>query len=78
MRREQRAPRSGLEQHIKGLEGAPYGRYKGLVGTWELPGAEATGETLQLVRAQADPFAPPARVALRVPAGVSSSGVSGS
>ncbi|RAJ55719.1 putative ABC-class ATPase [Streptomyces sp. Amel2xB2] len=51
------------------LEGASYGRYKSLVGTsWKLPGAEATGATLRLVRGQADPFAPPARVALRVPA----------
>jgi predicted ABC-class ATPase len=66
--REQHAPRGGLEQQLGRLDGAPYGRYKGLVGTWKLPGAEATGETLQLVRAQADPFAPPARVALRVPA----------
>lgn len=35
---------------------------------WQLPGAEETGGTLRLVRGQADPFAPPARVALRVPA----------
>nr|WP_314178640.1 ABC-ATPase domain-containing protein [Streptomyces sp. DSM 40971] len=62
------APRSGLEQQLARLEGASYGRYKSLVGTWELPGAETTGETLQLVRGQSDPFAPPARVAVRVPA----------
>ncbi|HEV7628342.1 MAG TPA: ABC-ATPase domain-containing protein [Streptomyces sp.] len=68
MRREQGTPRGGLEQQLGRLEGAQYGRYKGLVGTWTLPGAEATGETLELVRAQADPFAPPARVAVRVPA----------
>lgn len=63
------APRGGLDQQLARLEGASYGRYKSLVGTWKLPGAETTGETLQLVRGQADPFAPPARVAVRVPAG---------
>nr|WP_206323188.1 ABC-ATPase domain-containing protein [Streptomyces sp. HNM0575] len=57
-----------MEQQLARLEGASYGRYKSLVGTWRLPGAEGTGETLRLVRGQADPFAPPARVAVRVPA----------
>lgn len=64
----QGTPRGGLEQQLARLEGASYGRYKGLVGTWEMPGAETTGESLRLVRGQADPFAPPARVAVRVPA----------
>ncbi|OEU86465.1 ATPase [Streptomyces abyssalis] len=57
-----------MQEQLARLEGAPYGRYKGLVGTWELPGAGTTGETFQLVRGQADPFAPPARAAVRVPA----------
>ncbi|MGH3324808.1 MAG: P-loop domain-containing protein, partial [Streptomyces sp.] len=73
-----RAPRGGLEQQLARLDGAQYGRYKGLVGSWELPamngadGADAlagSGATLELVRAQADPFAPPARVVVHVPAG---------
>ncbi|WP_049575360.1 ABC-ATPase domain-containing protein [Streptomyces sp. SBT349] len=55
--------RQGLDRELERLDGAPYGRYKGLVGAWELPG----GWTVELVRAQADPFAPPARVAMHVP-----------
>ncbi len=58
-----RAPRTGLAAELRSLEGAQYGRYKSLVGRWELPG----GETLELVRGQADPYAPPARVAVHVP-----------
>ncbi|MFE9389080.1 P-loop domain-containing protein [Streptomyces sp. NPDC006784] len=56
-------PRTGLAAELRTLEGAQYGRYKGLVGRWEMPG----GETLELVRAQSDPYAPPARVAVHVP-----------
>nr|WP_206441556.1 ABC-ATPase domain-containing protein [Streptomyces boncukensis] len=46
------------------LEGAQYGRYKSLVGRWALP----DGCTLELVRGQADPYAPPARIAVHMPA----------
>ncbi|SCK43538.1 Predicted ATPase of the ABC class [Streptomyces sp. WMMB 714] len=67
MPREQAAQREGLEEQLGRLEGAPYGRYKGLVGTWRLPGDGGSGATLRLVRAQADPFAPPARAALHLP-----------
>ena len=56
-------PRRGLDKELARLDGAPYGRYKGLVGAWELP----DGCTLELVRGQADPYAPPARVAIHVP-----------
>ncbi|GAA4137726.1 ABC-ATPase domain-containing protein [Actinomadura keratinilytica] len=56
-------PRRGLDRELARLDGAPCGRYKGLVGAWELP----DGGTLELIRAQADPFAPPARVAVHVP-----------
>ncbi|RKN12514.1 ABC-ATPase domain-containing protein [Streptomyces radicis] len=59
----QREGRDGLDRALERLDGAPYGRYKGLVGPWKLPG----GLTVELIRAQADPFAPPARVAVRVP-----------
>ncbi|MBQ1160451.1 ABC-ATPase domain-containing protein [Streptomyces sp. A73] len=59
-----RTPRTGLAAELRALEGAQYGRYKGLVGRWEMPG----GELLELVRGQSDPYAPPARVALHVPA----------
>ncbi|MFG3258238.1 P-loop domain-containing protein [Streptomyces sp. NPDC048172] len=61
-----RGPRSGLAEELGALEGAQYGRYKGLVGRWELPGGPG-GVSLELVRAQSDPYAPPARVAVRVP-----------
>ncbi|RCG25623.1 ATPase [Streptomyces diacarni] len=60
-----RAPRTGLAAELRGLEGAQYGRYKGLTGRWELPG----GLVLELVRGQSDPYAPPARVAVHVPGG---------
>ncbi|MET9858087.1 ABC-ATPase domain-containing protein [Streptomyces smyrnaeus] len=59
-----RTVRTGLAAELRALEGAQYGRYKGLVGRWEMPG----GELLELVRGQSDPYAPPARVALHVPA----------
>nr|WP_274598940.1 ABC-ATPase domain-containing protein [Streptomyces albus] len=52
-----------MAAQLRSLEGAQYGRYKSLVGRWELPG----GLTLELVRGQADPYAPPARVAVHVP-----------
>ncbi|WP_052847595.1 ABC-ATPase domain-containing protein [Streptomyces avicenniae] len=55
--------RAGLDRELQRLDGAPYGRYRGLTGAWALPG----GCVLRLVRAQADPFAPPARFAVRVP-----------
>ncbi|MBO8185424.1 ABC-ATPase domain-containing protein [Streptomyces spirodelae] len=58
-----RAVRTGLAAQLRTLEGAQYGRYKGLVGRWEMPG----GLLLELVRGQSDPYAPPARVALHVP-----------
>lgn len=97
-----RAARGGLEAQLGALDGASYGRYKSLVGTWPLPGADsgadsgaepgaahgadsgagpgpgtggpgrpgdlgAEGPTLRLVRGQADPYAPPARVAVHIP-----------
>jgi len=51
------------------MDGGPYGRYKSLVGSWQLPGeAGRAGGVLELVRGQADPFAPPARLAIHLPA----------
>ncbi|OEV05812.1 ATPase [Streptomyces oceani] len=50
---------------MRQLEGASYGGYKSLLGRWSLPGFE-----LEIVRGQADPYAPPARLALHVPADV--------
>lgn len=68
-----RGPRRGLEGELDQLDGAPYGRYKSLVGVWEMPpvrGERPGGCSVELVRGQADPFAPPARVAVHVPAGM--------
>ncbi|MGK5629470.1 P-loop domain-containing protein [Streptomyces sp. URMC 123] len=56
-------PRRGLAEELARMEGASYGRYKALVGPWSLPGL-----TLEVVRAQADPFAPPARIAVHLSA----------
>ncbi|MGJ5893536.1 ATPase [Streptomyces sp. V2] len=55
--------RQGLDRELEQLDGASYSRYRGLTGQWELPG----GVVLEIVRGQADPYAPPARVAVRVP-----------
>ncbi|MEV6315781.1 ABC-ATPase domain-containing protein [Streptomyces sp. NPDC051776] len=55
--------RTGLAEQLRRLDGASYGRYKSLGGAWRM-----AGFTLEVVRGQADPYAPPARLALRVPA----------
>jgi len=47
------------------LDGKGYGAYKELKGTYRFPGF-----ILQIDRVQADPFAPPSRVRVRVPAEV--------
>ncbi|WP_312871371.1 ABC-ATPase domain-containing protein [Streptomyces lonarensis] len=54
--------RQDLDDVLRGLDGAPYGQYKRLTGLWQLDG----GGLLRLVRGQADPFAPPARLAVRL------------
>ncbi|MEU8568203.1 ABC-ATPase domain-containing protein [Streptomyces pathocidini] len=56
--------RTGLAEELRRMDGASYGRYKSLTGSWRMPGC-----TLEIVRGQADPFAPPARIAVHVPAG---------
>ncbi|MEU6082452.1 ABC-ATPase domain-containing protein [Streptomyces sp. NPDC047108] len=55
--------RTGLAEQLRHLDGASYGRYKSLGGAWQM-----AGFTLEVVRGQADPYAPPARLALHVPA----------
>ncbi|WP_338054279.1 ABC-ATPase domain-containing protein [Streptomyces spiramenti] len=54
--------RQDLDDVLRGMDGAPYGQYKRLAGLWQLDG----GALLRLVRGQADPFAPPARLAVRL------------
>ncbi|TCK23020.1 ABC-ATPase domain-containing protein [Pseudonocardia endophytica] len=44
------------------LDGASYGRYKSLAGTWEMDGF-----SLEVRRVQSDPFAPPSRLRVVVP-----------
>ncbi|MGX8909642.1 P-loop domain-containing protein [Streptomyces netropsis] len=60
-----RRTRDGFADALWALDGASYGRYKSLVGRWAMDGFD-----LEIVRGQADPYAPPARVALHVPAAV--------
>jgi hypothetical protein len=55
------APRDDLAASLRSLDGASYGRYKSLTGRWQVAGIE-----LEVLRVQADPFAPPSRVRLTV------------
>ncbi|MGH3326526.1 MAG: ABC-ATPase domain-containing protein, partial [Streptomycetales bacterium] len=54
-----------LARLLRRMDGAGYGRYKQLAGTWNFDRFELTVE-----RVQADPFAPASRLAVRVPARV--------
>ncbi|SJZ61260.1 Predicted ATPase of the ABC class [Marinactinospora thermotolerans DSM 45154] len=47
------------------MDGASYGRYRALSGDWDFD-----DHTLTVERVQADPYAPPSRVAVRIPAEV--------
>ncbi|MDA8372310.1 MAG: ABC-ATPase domain-containing protein [Nocardiopsaceae bacterium] len=54
-----------LAAELRRMDGASYGRYKALAGDWDF------GDfTLTVERVQADPFAPPSRIAVHVPAAV--------
>ncbi|MEJ2885472.1 ABC-ATPase domain-containing protein [Actinomycetospora aeridis] len=55
------AARSDLAASLRSLDGASYGRYKSLSGSWTV-----SGVALEVLRVQADPFAPPSRVRLTV------------
>jgi predicted ABC-class ATPase len=46
---------------LRGLDGQSYGRYKSLTGRWDVDGLG-----VEVVRVQADPFAPPSRVRVTV------------
>lgn len=52
-----------LRARLHELEGASYGAYRSLQGEWRFPNC-----TVRLLRVQSDPFAPPSRVAVQVPA----------
>lgn len=55
------APRDDLAASLRSMDGASYGRYKSLSGRWAVGGLD-----LEVLRVQADPFAPPSRVRLTV------------
>ncbi|ANY09188.1 ABC-ATPase domain-containing protein [Pseudonocardia sp. HH130630-07] len=52
-----------LAARLHDLDGASYGAYKGLAGRWTFDGVE-----LQIRAVQSDPFAPPSRLRVTVPA----------
>ncbi|WP_046469322.1 ABC-ATPase domain-containing protein [Allosalinactinospora lopnorensis] len=54
-----------LGEELRRMSGASYGRYKSLRGEWEFDDF-----TLSIDRVQSDPFAPPSRISVRVPASV--------
>ncbi|WP_369054271.1 P-loop domain-containing protein [Kineococcus terrestris] len=60
-------PAGDLADDLHRLHGAPYARYRSLSATYPL----APGATVRLLRAQADPFAPPSRLEVRVDAAAS-------
>ncbi|GAA4948179.1 ABC-ATPase domain-containing protein [Streptomonospora halophila] len=54
-----------LAEELRRMDGSSYGRYKSLTGDWSFPDF-----TLTVDRVQSDPFAPPSRVSVRIPADV--------
>lgn len=52
-----------LASRLKQLDGKGYGQYRSLEGTWN-----GDGFTVDLRKAQTDPFAPPSRIEVHVPA----------
>lgn len=50
-----------LSQQLRRMDGGRYGSYKSLSGSWDFDNF-----TLEIGRAQADPFAPPTRMSVRV------------
>ena len=54
---------TALTSSLHRMDGASYGRYKSLTGRWAMDGF-----TLEVRRIQADPFAPPSRIRVEVPA----------
>ena len=54
---------TALRTLLRRIDGRGYGAWKELVGTWEMPGFALTVE-----KVQSDPFAPPTRLAVTVPA----------
>ncbi|WP_206610411.1 ABC-ATPase domain-containing protein [Actinomyces wuliandei] len=67
-RRDRDEPRDGLLAdlvgHLRALDGRSYAAYKAVVGRYEAPG----GWVLHVDKVQPDPFAPPTRIHVDVPA----------
>lgn len=57
------ASASDLAALLRRIDGSGYGRYKGTAGSWTF-----SSFTLEIERVQSDPYAPPTRLAARVPA----------
>lgn len=57
------ASASDLAALLRRIDGSGYGRYKGAAGEWSF-----ASFTLEIERVQSDPYAPPTRLAVRVPA----------
>jgi predicted ABC-class ATPase len=64
---EARGDLQDLDSLLGRLDGKGYGRYSELVGRWDLDGADCA-----IRRVQPDPFAPPTRLAVTVPARMAS------
>ncbi|MEJ8280161.1 ABC-ATPase domain-containing protein [Pseudonocardia spirodelae] len=58
-----RGDSDALAARLRELDGAGYGAYKGLAGHWRMDGFD-----LQVRSVQSDPFAPPSRLRVTVPA----------
>nr|BFE99897.1 hypothetical protein GCM10020241_15730 [Streptoalloteichus tenebrarius] len=56
---------AALVDELRRLDGGRYGQYRGLGGRWRFP-----GHVLEVARVQADPYAPPSRLVVTVPAEV--------
>lgn len=56
-------PAGGLDDMLREMHGAGYGRYRALRGRWRFDGF-----TLDIDRVQADPFAPPSRLTITLDA----------
>lgn len=64
-RRGARQTSQDLAALLSRIDGSGYGRYKSAAGLWSFPRC-----TLEIERVQSDPYAPPTRLAVRVPAHV--------
>lgn len=62
-RRDEQQTAKDLATLLSRIDGSGYGRYKSAAGLWSFPRF-----TLEIERVQSDPYAPPTRLSVRVPA----------